>query len=418
MVTFNKFLSLRKQDELSRAILRKRLDTILPQAMRQAGLDMWLVLCQEDDYDPIFKSMIPLRTWAPILQMLVFFDRGPDQGIERINLSMTDLGDLFTKPWNGFHHTEQWPILAQLVANRSPQRIGINIGSVQWAGGGLTHNLYQQLCAALPAVYVERLVSAEEACTFWMETLVEEELQYYPNLVHLTHQIIQECYSPRTLIPGITTTDDLQWAFWDYSQELGLEQSFIPFFYMARSPARKQVFPVEDKVIRPGDLVRCDVVNRILRLHTDIQEWTYVRLPGEVDAPPGLKNLFTHIHHLQQVFMAEFTTGLTGNELLNRILSRAKTEGIPNPRVYSHSLGFYLHETGPLIGLPWEQRNNPGRGDVRLVPDTAFTMELSIETEVPEWDNQPVRFSCEEDVFFDGHICRPIDQVQTAFYLS
>ena len=411
-------MPVRKQDEISRTILRKRLDTVIPMAMRQAGLDMWLILCQEDDYDPIFRSMIPLRTWAPILQMLVFFDRGPEQGIERINLSMTDLGDLFTKPWKGFHHIEQWPFLAQLVAERDPQRIGINIGSVQWAAGGLTHNLYQQLCAALPAPYVERLVSAEEACTVWLETLVEEELQYYPSIVHLTHQIIQESFSPRALIPGVTTTDDLQWAFWEYTLELGLEQDDIPFFYLARSPARKQAFPLEDKIIRQGDMVRCDVVNRILRLHTDIQEWVYVRLPGEVDAPPGLKNLFTQVSRLQQIFMAEFTPGLTGNELLNRILARARTEGVPNPRVYSHSLGFYLHETGPLIGLPWEQQQNPGRGDVKLVPNTTFTMELSIETEVPEWNNQPVRFSCEEDVLFDGHTCRPMDQVQTAFYLS
>jgi hypothetical protein len=45
-------------------------------------------------------------------------------------------------------------------------------------------------------------------------------------------------------------------------------------------------------------------------------------------------------------------------------------------------------------------------------------MELSIETEVPEWDNQPVSFGCEEDVFFDGHACWPLDQVQTRYYLA
>ena len=89
--------------------------------------------------------------------------------------------------------------------------------------GGLTYNLYQQLCASLPADYTGRLVSAEVACTRWLETLVEDELQYYPHLVRATHAIITECYSPRTLTPGVTTTDDLQWAFWQYSQALGLE---------------------------------------------------------------------------------------------------------------------------------------------------------------------------------------------------
>jgi hypothetical protein len=417
-------LPLKKQDEVSRAILRKRFETVLSLAMREAGIDMWLILCQEDDYDPVFRTMVPLRTWAPILQMLVFTDRGPERGVERINLSMTDLGDLFDKPWSGRYHTEQWPILARLVAERDPKRIGINIGSVQWAGGGLTFNLHQQLCAALPAQYVERLVSAEAACTRWLETLIEDELQYYPHLVRATHAIIADCFSPRTITPGITTTDDLQWAFWQYSQERGLDQSFVPFFNLVRSEARRRNYPVEDGVLRPGDIIHCDVGNRYLKLCSDLQEWAYIRWDGEADAPAGLRNLFTQVNRLQRIFMGEFQAGLSGDELLRNILARARAEDIPGPKVYSHSLGYYLHEPGPLIGLPWEQESNPGRGEVRLVPGSAlgadgsaFTMELSVEEAVPEWDGQRVRFSCEQDVRFTQDGCKPMDGVQTVFHL-
>jgi Xaa-Pro aminopeptidase len=417
MNQFPEILSLKQQDELSRAILRKRLDTILPMAMREAGIDMWLIISQEDDYDPVFRTMMPLRTWAPILQILMFTDKGPEQGIERINLSMTDLGDLFEKPWKGRTYTEQWPLLAQLVGERDPQRIGINTGSVQWAAGGLTYNLYQQLCAALPASYAARLVSAEAACTRWLETLVDDELQYYPHLVRITHAIIRECYSPRTITPGVTTTDDLQWAFWQHSQSLGLDQSFIPFFNLVRSSASQRVYPVEDKVIRPGDIIHCDVGNRYLKLCSDLQEWAYIRCDGETDAPAGLKNLFTQVNHLQQVFLSEFKAGLSGDELLAHILQRAHAAGIPNPKIYSHSLGYYLHEPGPLIGLPWEQVNNPGRGEVRLVSNSTFTMELSISANVPEWQDQPVSFSCEQDVRFSADGCKAMDGVQTAFYL-
>lgn len=85
--------------------------------------------------------------------------------VERLNISMTDLGDLYEKVWQGRYHTEQWPLLAQKSSSRrDPQRIGINIGAVQSAAGGLTYNLYQQLVEALPAGYAERLVSAEDAC--------------------------------------------------------------------------------------------------------------------------------------------------------------------------------------------------------------------------------------------------------------
>jgi len=410
-------LPLKKQHEVSIAILEKRLASVLPQAMREAGIDMWLILCQEDDYDPVFKTLVPLRTWAPILQMLVFFDRGEEQGIERINLSMTDLGQLYERPWKGRHYAEQWEYLARLVAERDPQKIGINTGSIQWAAGGLTHNLYRQLCTILPEKYVPRLVSAEAASTRWLETLTGEELQYYPHLVRMTRQIIRQCFSAATITPGVTTTDDLEWAFWEISQKAGLELSFIPFFNLVRSNHMKLQFPVEDKIIRPGDLIHCDVGNRYLRLCSDLQEWAYVRAGDEQDVPPGFNGLFKEVNRLQKVFMAEFATGLSGDELLGNILARAHSEGISEPRIYSHSLGYYLHEPGPLVGLPWEQVSNPGRGDVRLVPHSTFTMELSIDGAVPEWDGQVVRFSCEQDVCFDGSRCYAMAGVQTSYHL-
>jgi len=115
--------------------------------------------------------------------------------------------------------------------------------------------------------------------------------------------------------------------------------------------------------------------------------------------------------------MAEFRHGLSGNELLGNILARARREGIPNPRVYSHSLGLFLHEPGPLIGLPWEQERCPGRGDVPLDYNSSFTMELSVAGPVAEWGGQEVRLGLEEDVVFTREGCRVIGDRQSSFYL-
>ena len=79
-------------------------------------------------------------------------------------------------------------------------------------------------------------------------------------------------------------------------------------------------------------------------------------------------------------------------------------------------LGLFLHEPGPLIGLPWEQEHNPGRGDVPLFTNQAFTMELSVRDRVPEWDRE-LTFSIEEDVVFDGSECRVLVGRQTEFAL-
>lgn len=407
----------RTQAEITFHILQKRLDTILPEAMREANLDMWLILCQEDDYDPVFKTLVPMDTWAPILQMLIFYDPGPGKAIERINLSMTDTQGLYDRPWRGTDPAEQWQQLSGIIQERRPARIGINTGSTQWAAGGLTHNLYGQLTQALPAEYAARLVSAEAAATRWLMTLSEEELELYPQTAKIAHWIIRECFSRCSITPGVTTTTDLEWKYWQTAADLGLELSFRPFFRIIRSQAAGAARPPEDKTIHPGDLLHCDTGIRYLRLLSDHQELAYVLRPGETRLPAGFAQLWGENRRLQQIFMGEFQAGLSGNELLGRILARARQEDIPNPRVYSHSLGLLLHEPGPLIGLPWEQKRCPGRGDVQLVYNTCFTMELSVEGQAEGWGGQMVRMSTEQDVMFTPQGCLPIDGVQEEIYL-
>jgi len=407
-------LPMRERAQVIQDVLGKRLDTVLPVAMREAGFDMWLILCQEDDLDPVFASMMPLDTWCPILQMLVLYDRGAEAGVERISIAMTNTHGLFEQPWRGHHHEEQWPLLRQIVEERDPRRIGINIASVQWAAGGLTHSLYEQLVAALPDTYVARLASAEPMATRWLATLTDEEVELYGDVVAVARQIKAECYSRAVIVPGETTADDLVWHYWQRCADLGLDVSFKPFFNRVRSDAMAEQFGADDRVIRPGDLIHSDCGIRYLRLDTDHQQLAYVLRPGETDAPEGLRRLLGEANRLQDIFMAEFREGLTGNELLASILARARDEGVPEPKVYSHSLGLLLHEPGPLIGLPWEQERCPGRGDVALRPNYSFTMELSVADAVPEWDGQTLRLAVEEDVVFTRDGCRVIGDRQTA----
>ena len=69
-------LPLRRQSELITEMVRGRLDTIIPQALDDAGLDAWLILCQEDNPDPLFLTMIPFDNWHPILSCLLFVREG------------------------------------------------------------------------------------------------------------------------------------------------------------------------------------------------------------------------------------------------------------------------------------------------------------------------------------------------------
>lgn len=411
-----KVLGIRERMALMHRLLRDRLETVLPAAMRETGFDMWLVVCQEDDYDPVFRTLVPPDSWCPILQMLVFYDPGTGP-VERINLSMSNFGDLYDKPWSGHREEEQWALLGRIIEERKPRRIGINTGRTQWAAGGLTHNLYTRLCAALPDEYLARLACAEPLVIRWAATLTDQEIRLYKDVVHLARWLIASCYTREVIKVGETTTEDLEWHYWQTASDLGLELAFRPFFSLWRSRAERERYGADDRVIRPGDLLHCDVGIKYLGLNSDHQQVAYVLRPGEEDAPEGLKALLHEANRLQDIYMAQFRAGLTGNELLVTILNAARAEGIPNPRVYSHSLGHFLHEPGPLIGLPWEQGNCGERGDVALKSNYAFTMELSVTGAVPECGGEEVTLGVEEDVVFTNDRCLLIDGRQTRFYL-
>jgi Xaa-Pro aminopeptidase len=415
-------LTVRQQADLVLKISAKRLDTLLPRMMREAGLDMWIISCNEDNLDPIFETMVPYRNWNPITQILVLFDPGPGKDIERLNISRTDTQGLFKNAWDAAawdakKGESQWDALGRVVRERDPKRIGLNEGEVQWAAGALTTVLKKRIVEAVGPKYAARVQSAEPLVTLWAETLLDEEVEFMERAASISHAIIADMFSSKVITVGQTTADDLRWYYWQRVADLGLKESFSPFVSIrGRSPKDVEKWGKDDKIIRPGDFLHCDVGLKYMRWNSDTQEVAYVLRPGETDAPEGLKKLMAEANRLQDIYRGEFKAGLTGNELLGRILKKAQEQGIPGPRVYSHSLGYFLHEPGPLIGLPWEQVNNVGRGDVKLVPMSTFVVELSVTGPLPEW-GMDFRVPLEQDILFTGEGTVYLDGRQTAFHL-
>ncbi len=408
-------LPVRRRAEIVNAVLKQKLDTLLPAIMREHGLDMWLMVCQEDNYDPVMESMIPYECWFKILNFLIFFDRGGDAGVERIDLGFSRTGGFHQKPWSGQRHAEQWELLPQLIAERDPRRIGINVSRVNWASDGLSHGLYLQLCEHLPPKYVERMVSAEAAGVHWLMTHTDEQLRLYREVLGpLAHWIIKKLFSREYITPGKTTTEDMNWAYWQTCTDLGIEPAFKPNYYIRRQGVSGNP---PDNTIQAGDMLLCDVGIQYLDLHTDMTEWSYILRPGETEVPEGFNELMRHANRLQDIYVEEFREGLTGNQILNRILDRARCSGIPNPKIYSHSCGLFVHEPGPLIGLPWEQANTGGRGEVPMRPNSTYTMELSAQMPIAGWGGQSVKLGIEEDVIFTRAGVEIIDGRRTEFCL-
>lgn len=416
---FPKVASIREQVETVNEITMLRLETLLPRIMREMGTDMWIILTQEDNVDAVFRTMTPMNTWNRRDLILVFYDKGSDKGVERLNISRMNMRGFHEKAWDyGAGEETRWECLARIIRERDPKKIGINESEVIWAADGLSATLKKRLVKAIDEKYVHRLQSAEELCTLWLETLLEEDLDLYERAVQIAHALIAETYSSKVITPGVTTVDDLIYHYWERAANLGLPKAFNPSFSIrGRHPDMIAKYGEDDRIIRRGDLLHCDVGVIYLRYYTDHQEWAYVLRRGEKDVPESFKKVMAEGNRLQDVFCSEFKLGLTGNQLLNNILKSARAQGIRKPKVYSHSVGYYLHEPGPLIGLPEEQVNTRGRGEVKLVYDSTFTAELSVTYPIPEWDGKELRMGLEQIIVFTQEGTQFLDGRQTKFYI-
>ena len=65
----------------------------------------------------------------------------------------------------------------------------------------------------------------------------------------------------------------------------------------------------------------------------------------------------------------------------------------------------------------WDQQGGvPGDGDYPVNPNTAYSIELYAESDVPSW-GKSVRIRLEEDAFYDGEKVWYIDGRQREMYL-
>jgi len=411
-------LDQRERAALQNRWLKLRFEKLLPALMRREKIDLWIVICREHNEDPLYWTLVPqpsLFAWR--LTMLVYALRA--DGVECLSVNRYGSGDLhkefadFYRPAWEPETIDPWQRLARIVQERNPKKIGINQSGTFAFADGLSAENKERLVQALGPELASRLVSAERLAVGWLETRTSEELEFYPKIVALNHQVVAEAFSRKAINPGVTTIDDLAWWVRERLAELKLQTWFQPMFYILR---RASAGPRDGRIVLPGDLLRCDIGLTYLGLNADIQELAYVLRPGETDAPQGLRDGLALGNRLQDILVGEFRENRTGNDVLASSLKKAKEQGLV-PRIYSHPLGYHGHAAGTRIGLPDMQEGVPGMGDYPLFPDTVFAVELSVRAKIPEWGGQEISVALEEDAAFTASGVRYLDGRQTKIIL-
>ncbi|MET0395193.1 MAG: M24 family metallopeptidase [Longimicrobiaceae bacterium] len=409
------FGTLREQADTRQEWLRIRLERVLPRLMREHGVRMWIVPMREYAEDPVFPALVSPTTMAARRRTIyVFCDRGAKEGVERVAIGGTSQGGLYrvvrdagaptapagvqrrpAEPWG----PEQWKLLPPLVEACAPRTIAVNVSHTHAFSDGLTVGEWEQMRAVLPTEYRERVVRRERLALDYLAERIPEMLPTYVEMQKTTHAVIAEAFSERVVTPGATRASDVVWWMRQRVNDLGLGSWFQPSVSVQRRGV--EMGDSADPVIRRGDVLHTDFGIVALGLHTDTQHMGYVLLPGETDAPAGLRAALRRSNRLQDLLLEEMVPGRTGNDVLRRTLDRMRAEGIDGS-VYTHPIGDHGHGAGATIGLWDRQEGVPGAGDVPLRPDTWYSIELQATSPVPEWGGQRVRMAQEEDARLDS----------------
>jgi Xaa-Pro aminopeptidase len=414
--------SLREQNAIQQEWLKIRLERVLPALMREHNVQMWIVPMREYNEDPVFSSLVSATTSSARRRTIfVFFDRGLEKGVERLALGGSSQGGLYA----AYRDTTlknaelwgdgQWKLLSKLVQERDPGTISVNISSTHAFSDGLSAGEWEQLQKALGPKYLTRVVRADRLPLDYIAIRAPEMLPTYTAMMKTAHAIIEQAFSNLVITPGKTTTQDVVWWMRQKVQQLGMTAWFQPSVDVQRRGKDLSASP--DPVIERGDVLHCDFGTTALRLNTDTQHMAYVLNEGEADVPSGIKNALSRSNRLQDIVLKAMKVGRTGNQILAQSLDEMKANGIEGS-VYSHPIGEHGHGAGSLIGLWDRQMGVPGRGDVPLLQNTWYSIELQASSPVPEWDNQVVRSAQEEDVVVgaDGSV-RWVLQRQKEFHL-
>ncbi|MCB4434989.1 M24 family metallopeptidase [Alteromonas sp. McT4-15] len=415
-------LSMQERSELIDRITKQRFEQVLPDIMKRENIDMWIVMSREYNEDPVLKTMLP-STWLSARRhtMLVIYRPQDSRALETLAVARYAVGDIFEKAWDKEAQPDQWQALVEIIKQRNPKRIAVNTSEEFALADGMSSTEYANLMTALPDTFASRVVTGEKLAIGWLETRSELEMQHYPILTQIGHDLIAKAFSNDVITPNITTTDDVVWWLRDQTLELGLTNWFHPTVSIQRADDEKfdqiKAFSKRpgENVIRPGDLLHVDFGITYLRLNTDQQQHAYVLKEGETDAPEDLKRALATANRLQDILTSNFKLGRTGNAILKVSREQAIEEGI-TPSIYTHPLGLHGHAAGPTIGMWDAQEGVPVQGDYPMYGQTVYSIELNAASVVNAW-NKEIRIMLEEDAFFDGREVVYLDGRQKAFHL-
>lgn len=389
-----------KRWELMNQIRLEKFDLVLPEVMRENGIDMWITVNREGFDDPLTEDFG--KGYVGSYGYYIFTDRGEG----RIERAILGVGTALVEDNGAYDIIGNADELRKFVEERNPQSIALNYARNIGAADGLSYTSHQKLTEELGQTFADRFVSAEKLASDFRSRRVASEIAAFARAGEMSRDIAERAFSNEVITPGKTTLAEVAWWMREQQFENHLGTSFgMPSVYITGPDGF--VALSDDHVIQRGDFLAIDWGIGYLNFYTDMKRHAYVLQEGETHLPDSIQKAFDNGRAVRDILKGNIKAGRTAGDTYALLTERINDAGFrfmdkfnqptDDPAIVDviigcHSVGNLGHGIGPSIA--WF---NPERMTYMIQPTNLFSIELFAYTAIPEWGGKKLRIPLEDD---------------------
>ncbi len=389
-------------------IRREKFDNILPQAMRDNDIDMWIHVMGTKNGEE--GNLDPLRLdFGSNTGTFIFTDRGGDR-IERAVLGRASTTARNSKAYDIVGRANE---IAEFVSERDPNRIAVNFSETIAVADGISYTDYRKLVSDLGNKYAQRIVSAENLITDFRTRRVMSEVVYFGELCKETVNVIEKAFD--MVKPGVTTVGDIGRWLVNQNMTRGFDSMFqflIPGVFVRDVDGHENDARGGDHyVVQRGDVLHIDFGTIHMNYRIDIKRISYILREGETALPSGIQKTLDEALDAREIFRKNIKAGRTGMETFEILKDKLEESGFHytsrdqydinvDPAKTQINVGFHpLGNSWPVDGVGPSIVENSDKAQLTIPPYHLFVFEYGVHSPMPELGKgKHIYFAMEDDV--------------------
>jgi Xaa-Pro aminopeptidase len=333
-------------------IRKERIQKLLPSAMQTTGVDAWVIICRENNNDPLAHHIGGENAGGTA----VFLFYLENDAI--ISKAFSPVGEATALAELAIH-SEVIPVergasallsAADFIKTKNFQKIAINSSSQELLADGLSYTQRIALEKAL-GTDASKLVSSDGLVYEWLAIKLPEEIEIMTKAAELTAKWQEEAYAQ--VVPGITTDADVAKFLKKKMEVYGVKDGWSPDQNPSVNSGQDRGHShATEKVIQAGDVIQTDFGIRVWDMWvSDIQRFAYVLRDGETQAPDSVQFYFESSIGGGKAAFEAMRPGVLGYQVDKAQRDwMAERGSLPVMWSTGHPVGYVAHDIGPNLG--------------------------------------------------------------------